>query len=58
MNQKHAIPIFSKKKGQIYKLHQGVETGDLEAVAVINEKKYIQHNPLIREGNVAAQDVV
>lgn len=42
----------SKKKDQICALLKGIETGDPEAVTVVNESKYIQHNPLTREGNV------
>jgi predicted SnoaL-like aldol condensation-catalyzing enzyme len=39
------------KKDQIRKLLKGIETGDPESVTVVNEKKYIQHNPLTREGS-------
>lgn len=37
---KDATPILSKKD-QVYKLLKGIENGDPEAVAVVNEKKYI-----------------
>lgn len=43
--------MTSKKKDQICALLKGIETGDPEAVYVVNESKYIQHNPLTREGN-------
>ncbi len=41
----------SKRKNQICKLLKGIETGDPESVTVVNEAKYIQHNPLTREGS-------
>ncbi len=47
----------SKKKEQICTLLKGIETGDPEAVAVVNEDKYIQHNPLTREGNVGLAEL-
>jgi predicted SnoaL-like aldol condensation-catalyzing enzyme len=40
-----------KRKDQIRKLLKGIETGDPESVTVVNEDKYIQHNPLTREGS-------
>ncbi len=39
------------KKDQVRKLLKGIETGDPESVTVVNEGKYIQHNPLTREGS-------
>ncbi|MGI9244002.1 MAG: nuclear transport factor 2 family protein [Verrucomicrobiales bacterium] len=47
----------SKKKEQICTFLKGIETGDPEAVAVVNETKYIQHNPLTREGNVGLAEL-
>lgn len=44
--------MMSKKKQQIYTLLKGIETGDAKAVLVVNENKYIQHNPLTKEGNI------
>ena len=41
----------SKRKKQIYTLLKGIETGDAEAVAVVDEEKYIQHNPQTHEGS-------
>ena len=39
------------KKEQICKLLKGIETGDPESVLVVNEEKYIQHNPQTEEGS-------
>jgi predicted SnoaL-like aldol condensation-catalyzing enzyme len=47
----------SMKKEQIRALLKGIETGDREAVTVVNESKYIQHNPLTREGNVGLAEL-
>jgi len=49
--------MLSKRKQQIKALLKGIETGDPEAVAVVNEDKYIQHNPLTRDGNVGLAEV-
>jgi predicted SnoaL-like aldol condensation-catalyzing enzyme len=40
----------SKRKQLVYDLLKGIETGDPESVKVVNEKKYIQHNPQTKEG--------
>ncbi len=40
-----------KKKDQIRALLKSIETGDPGPVAVVNEAKYIQHNPQTREGS-------
>lgn len=45
------------KKNQIFTLLKGIETGDPAAVTVVNESKYIQHNPLTREGNVGLAEL-
>lgn len=45
------------KKEQICALLKGIETGDPAAVAVVNEGKYIQHNPLTKEGNVGLAEL-
>ncbi|MBL6765072.1 MAG: nuclear transport factor 2 family protein [Verrucomicrobiae bacterium] len=42
---------------RIRTLLKGIETGDPEAVTVVNEKKYIQHNPLTREGNIGLAEL-
>jgi predicted SnoaL-like aldol condensation-catalyzing enzyme len=47
----------SMRKEQIRALLKGIETGDPEAVSVVNEAKYIQHNPLTREGNVGLAEL-
>lgn len=39
------------KKNQICKLLKGIETGDPTSVSVVNETKYIQHNPQTHEGS-------
>jgi predicted SnoaL-like aldol condensation-catalyzing enzyme len=39
------------KKDQIRALLKSIETGDPAPVAVVNEAKYIQHNPQTREGS-------
>jgi predicted SnoaL-like aldol condensation-catalyzing enzyme len=38
-------------KDQIRALLKSIETGDSESVAVVNEAKYIQHNPQTQEGS-------
>ena len=43
--------MTSKRKNQICALLKGIETGDSAAVAVVNEDKYIQHNPQTHEGS-------
>jgi len=45
------------KKDQICTLLKGIETGAPEAVTVVNESKYIQHNPLTPEGNVGLAEL-
>lgn len=42
--------MASKKKDQICAFLNGIETGDPEAVAVVNESQYIQHNPHMADG--------
>ncbi|NQZ10115.1 MAG: hypothetical protein HRT35_23445 [Algicola sp.] len=39
-------------KDKVRKLLKGIETGDPDAALVVNENKYIQHNPHTREGNI------
>ncbi|MGI9416035.1 MAG: nuclear transport factor 2 family protein, partial [Hyphomicrobiales bacterium] len=43
--------MTSKRKDQIRALLKGIETGDVAAVAVVNQDKYIQHNPQTHEGS-------
>jgi predicted SnoaL-like aldol condensation-catalyzing enzyme len=40
----------SSRTRLVRKLPKGIETGDHEAAAVVNEKKCIQHNPQTAEG--------
>ena len=40
----------SIRKQKIYDLLKGIETGDPKSVKVVNESKYIQHNPQTQEG--------
>ena len=41
----------SERKDRIRALLNGIETGDTAAVAVVNQDKYIQHNPQTHEGS-------
>ena len=43
--------MTANRKDQIRALLKSIETGDPDPVAVVNEAKYIQHNPQTREGN-------
>ena len=43
--------MTSIRKNQICALLKGIETGDATAAAVVNEEKYIQHNPQTHEGS-------
>ena len=45
------LPVTSEKKDQIRALLKAIETGDPAAVAVVNQDKYIQHNPQTHEGS-------
>ncbi len=42
--------MTSTRKKQIVTLLKGIETGDEDAVSVVNPEKYIQHNPETHEG--------
>ena len=42
--------MTSKRKRQIRELLKGIETGDPDSVVVVNQDKYIQHNPQTHEG--------
>ncbi len=39
------------RKAQIVRLLKGIETGDPDAVSVVDEGRYIQHNPQTHEGS-------
>ncbi len=43
--------MSSNRKDQIYSLLKGIETGDPLSLTVVNEAKYIQHNPQTHEGS-------
>ena len=43
--------MTATKKDQIKALLKSIETGDPEPVAVVDERKYIQHNPQTHEGS-------
>lgn len=43
--------MATKNKDKIRALLKSIETGDPEPVAVVNEAKYIQHNPQTQEGS-------
>ena len=43
--------MIETKKDQIRALLKSIETGDPGPVAVVNEAKYIQHNPQTHEGS-------
>lgn len=42
---------MATKKDLLKKLLKGIEIGDPEAATVVNEAKYIQHNPQTHEGS-------
>ncbi|MFK7882503.1 nuclear transport factor 2 family protein [Roseobacter sp.] len=42
---------MAEKRDLIQNLLKGIETGDASAAAVVNEAKYIQHNPQTHEGS-------
>lgn len=43
--------MASNNKEDICRLLKGIETGDPATVAIVNEEKYIQHNPQTYEGS-------
>jgi predicted SnoaL-like aldol condensation-catalyzing enzyme len=49
--------VMPSQREQIRILLKGIETGDPNAVKVVNESKYIQHNPLTREGNIGLAEL-
>ena len=46
-----------KKKDQIRALLKSIETGETDAVSVVNESEYVQHNPHTREGSEGLADL-
>ena len=53
MSEEHpnVMTTPEQRKNLIRKLLKGIETGDPAAAAVVNESKYIQHNPQTHEGS-------
>ena len=49
--------MATDNKERIRRLLKGIETWDPAAVEVVNEAKYIQHNPQTREGNVGLAEL-
>ncbi len=43
--------MTADRKARIVALLKGIETGDPASVAVVNEERYIQHNPQTEEGS-------
>lgn len=48
---------MTSKKALLRKLLKGIETGDPQAATVVNEAKYIQHNPRTGEGSVGLAEL-
>lgn len=44
------MQMTDNRKEKIHTLLKGIETGDADAAAVVNQDKYIQHNPQTKEG--------
>lgn len=49
--------MSTKRKQQICTLLKGIETGEKDSVAVINQEKYIQHNPQTKEGGIGLAEL-
>lgn len=49
--------MTEKRKALIHALLKGIETGDGESVSVVNQEKYIQHNPQTQEGGVGLAEL-
>ena len=45
------------RKERIQALLKGIETGDPDSVTVVNEEKYIQHNPQTHEGSLGLAEL-
>lgn len=50
MKTAEEIHLTLKRKAAIHTLLKGIETGDPASVEVVNQDKYIQHNPQTAEG--------
>ncbi|MBU6955409.1 hypothetical protein [Hahella sp. HN01] len=44
-------------KEKVFKLLKGIETGDPDAASVVNEKRYVQHNPHTGEGSLGLAEL-
>ncbi|MCO7225979.1 nuclear transport factor 2 family protein [Pleionea sp. CnH1-48] len=44
-------------KEKVLKLLKGIETGDPDAASVVNEQKYVQHNPHTHEGSMGLAEL-
>lgn len=49
--------MTTKRKQEICTLLKGIETGDESSVAVVNQSKYIQHNPQTKEGGLGLAEL-
>lgn len=49
--------MSEQRKAAIAALLKGIETGDPAAAEVVNPNKYIQHNPLTREGGIGLAEL-
>ncbi|MEO9779417.1 MAG: nuclear transport factor 2 family protein [Sedimentitalea sp.] len=49
--KKAEVDKVVSKRDLVQKLLRGIETGDLASAAIVNEAKYIQHNPQTHEGS-------
>lgn len=49
--------MSEQRKAAISALLKGIETGDPAAAEVVNPNKYIQHNPLTREGGIGLAEL-
>ena len=48
--------VTSKREG-IKRLLKGIETGDPASVTVVNEARYVQHNPMTAEGSIGLAEL-
>ena len=51
------MPSESSRKAGIRALLKGIETGDAASVAVVDEARYIQHNPQTAEGSLGLAEL-
>lgn len=48
---------MSSKREGIKRLLKGIETGDPASVTVVNEARYVQHNPMTAEGSIGLAEL-